>query len=238
MHVPNLSLVVSGCEMGPYEQQEIAKNARTAKIAEIGNSNPFTYQGSHGIEIIDKSCVLFGVRYQAVERRFVLFLPDSLGTFHPLHRWDPANRGTRHRLDRRGGAEGFLFPLFRHGKRDLTTKGGKAAIPFSGGGVSMSDFGRIPCAGMGTTGCTGMFRLRRRMRSDSAQHDSGGICILHLRLYLGRCDRDLKASAANNQTGCRVFQTLLSPDSRLWLLCTQWTSAIFLTRRKPRSRTP
>jgi hypothetical protein len=91
----------------------------------------------------------------------VLFLFDSLGTFHPLHRWDPANRRTRHGLDRRGGAEGFLFLLFRHGKGNLTTKGRKAAIPFSGGGVSMSDFGKIPCAG-------------RRMRSDSAEDDSWG----------------------------------------------------------------
>jgi len=29
----------------------------------------------------------------------------------------------------------------------------------------------LPVAASVTTGCTGMFRLRRRMRSDSAQHD-------------------------------------------------------------------
>jgi hypothetical protein len=39
--------------------------------------------------------------------------------------------------------------------------------------VTQCDFGRTPCIGIVTTGCTGMFRLRRRMRSDFAQHDSG-----------------------------------------------------------------
>jgi hypothetical protein len=39
--------------------------------------------------------------------------------------------------------------------------------------VNMSNFGKTPCIGMVTTGSAGMFRLRRRMRSDFAQHDSG-----------------------------------------------------------------
>jgi hypothetical protein len=39
--------------------------------------------------------------------------------------------------------------------------------------VTMSNFGGTPCIGMLTTGSAGMFRLRRRMRSDFAQHDSG-----------------------------------------------------------------
>ena len=95
----------------------------------------------------------------------MLFLLDSFGTFNALHRWERANRRTGHGFYCFDRAEGFLFLLFRHGKRDLTTKDRKAAIPFSVGGVSMSDLGRIPCAGMGATGCTGMFRLRRRMRS-------------------------------------------------------------------------
>jgi hypothetical protein len=37
----------------------------------------------------------------------------------------------------------------------------------------MSSFGGTPCIGMVTTGSAGMFRLRRRIRSDFAQHDSG-----------------------------------------------------------------
>jgi hypothetical protein len=37
----------------------------------------------------------------------------------------------------------------------------------------MSNFGRTPCIRIVTTGSAGMFRLRRRIRSDFAQHDSG-----------------------------------------------------------------
>jgi hypothetical protein len=37
----------------------------------------------------------------------------------------------------------------------------------------MSNFGGTPWIGMVTTGSAGMFRLRRRIRSDFAQHDSG-----------------------------------------------------------------
>jgi hypothetical protein len=44
---------------------------------------------------------------------------------------------------------------------------------FSQKRVTISDFGRTSRIGIVTTGCTGMFRLRRRMRSDSAQHDRG-----------------------------------------------------------------
>ena len=40
--------------------------------------------------------------------------------------------------------------------------------------VTNPDFGRTPCIGVVTTGGTGMFRLRRRMRSDFAQHDTRG----------------------------------------------------------------
>jgi hypothetical protein len=41
----------------------------------------------------------------------------------------------------------------------------------------MSDFGRTPRIGIVTTGCTRMFRLRRRVRSDFAQHDRGELCF-------------------------------------------------------------
>jgi hypothetical protein len=41
--------------------------------------------------------------------------------------------------------------------------------------LTMSNFGRTPCIGFVTTGSAGTFRLRRRLRSDFAQHDSGNI---------------------------------------------------------------